>query len=207
LKDEPNNYEILYKLSDAYIGIIDIKTAYLMEEKDEYKPILKNLGQKASEYAEKALKLNPKSKEAVASAIRAYAYYSSSFGIMKAMFKGAAGHFKDLCNQLIKLDDKFMGALGYLSMGKFYFMAPWPVGSDSKSLSFFKKALAADNATLYSHYYVGVLSFDDKKWDLAEKEFVFVRDNPPIVYEKHYIEAYKKKADEYLAKIAKKKKR
>lgn len=207
LKDDPKNYEILYKLADAHVCILDIKTAGFMEEKDEYKPLLKNLGKTANDIAQKAYKLNPKSKEVVASALRAYAYYSASFGVMKAVFKGAAGNFKDLANQLIKLDAKFKGAMGYRFLGKLYFVAPWPVGSDSKALKYFKKGIETDNATLYSHYFAGVLYFKDKEYDLAEKEFSIVRDNPPTMDEGYYFEAYKKSTDEYLAKIAKKKKK
>lgn len=206
LKDDPNNYEILYKLADAYICILDIKTAGFLEEKEEYKPMLKSMGKIANDYAHQAYKLNPNSKEVVASTLRAHAYYSASFGLMKAAFSGAAGHFKDLANQLIKMDDKYKGAMGYRFLGKFYLMAPWPVGSESKALKYFKKAIETDNATLYSHYFAGVLYFKDKEWDLAEKEFIFVRDNPPTQDEAYYFDAYKKSADEYLAKIANKKK-
>lgn len=206
LKDNPKNYEILYKLADAYSVILDIKTAGFLEEKDEYKPILKSLGTTANDYAEKAYKLNHKSKEVVASALRAYAYYSASFGVVKAVFKGAATHYKDLCNELIKMDDKYKGAMGYRFLGKIYIVAPWPVGSDSKALKMFKKAIEKDNATLYSHYFAGELYFEDKEWDLAEKEFTFVRDNPPTNDEAYYFDAYKKKTNEYLAKIAEKKK-
>lgn len=206
LKNDPNNVEILYKLANAYTVILDIKTAGFMEEKEEYKPLLKDLAKPANDYADKAYKMDPNNKEVVAAALRAYAYYSASFGVVKAVFKGAAGHFKELANKLIKLDDKFMGAMGYRFLGKLYIVAPWPVGSESKSLKEFKKAIEADNSALYSHYFAGVLYFKDKEYDLAEKEFTFVRDNPPSIHEAYYIDAYKKSADEYLAKIAKKKK-
>lgn len=206
LKDEPNNVEILYKLADAYNCIMDIKTDGFLEEKEEYKPLLKSYGKTANEYADKAYKLSPNNKDVVASALRSYAYYSASFGVVKAIFKGAAGHYKDLCNQLIKMDDKFQGAMGYRFLGKFYQLAPWPMGSDSKALSYYKKAINADNETLFSHYFAGALYFKDKEWDLAEKEFIFVRDNTPASHEVYYFDNYKKNADAYLAKIAKKKK-
>ncbi|MCU0286919.1 MAG: hypothetical protein MUF15_11030 [Acidobacteria bacterium] len=206
LKDDPNNVEILYKLADAYTCILDIKTDGFLVEKDEFKPILKSLGKTANDYAHKAYKLNPNSKEVAAATLRAHAYYSASFGVVKAVFSGAAGHFKDLANQLIKMDEKFKGAIGYRFLGKFYHVAPWPAGSESKALKYFKKAIETDNETLYSHYFAGLLYFKDKEWDLAEKEFAFVRDNPPTNDEAYYFEAYKKSANDYLAKIAAKKK-
>lgn len=203
LTNDPKNFEILYKLANAYIYIIDIKTAALIEEKDEYKPILKKLGKIANDYAQAACKLNPNSKEAVGANLVSYGYYSASFGIVKAIFKGAAGHYKDLGNQLIRMDDKYEGVLGYRSMGKLYHVAPWPVGSKSKALKYFKKAVETDNTNLFSHYFIGLIYFDDEKYNLAEKEFTFVRDNPPSVCEYYYIDVYKKRAADYLEKIAK----
>jgi tetratricopeptide (TPR) repeat protein len=203
---DPNNPEILTKLADAHIGIIDIKTATLLVEKDEYKPILKKRGKLANDYAEKALKLKPKSKEALTAAIISYGYYSASFGIIKAIFKGAAGKYKDLCKRLIAVDATYLGGVAYRSLGKLYHVAPWPVGSKKKALRNFQFALDTDNSVLYSHYYVGVIHFDKKKYDLAKKEFKFVVENEAPFHEKHFIQAYKDSAQKYLSKIAKKRK-
>lgn len=206
LKDDPNNYEILYKLALAYCYIMDIKTHAFIEERDEFKPILKEYGETANNYADKAYKLMPKKKEVVAAALRAYAYHSASFGVVKAIFKGAAGHYKDLANQLNQLDDSFDQAMGHRFLGKLYFVAPWPVGSDSKALKSFKKAISIAPLALYSHYFAGLLYFEDKEYNLAAKEFAFVRDNPPTSSEDYFIEIYKKRANEYLSRIEKKKK-
>jgi tetratricopeptide (TPR) repeat protein len=207
LKDNPDNYEILYRLANSYIGIIDIKTSALIEEKDEFKPLLKELGQIANDYAEKAYKLNPKNKNVVAANLVSYGYYSASFGIVKAIFKGAAGHYKDLCNQLIEIDNTHLGALGYRLLGKLYHVAPWPVGSKKKAMHFFQKAVETDNSVLYTHYYIGVLQFEKREYDLAEKEFAIVKESPPHASEKHYIDAYKQKAHHYLMSISRIKKR
>ncbi len=202
LKNDPNNYVILYKLALAYTGILDIKTVTLRVEKDEYKPLLKELGTIAHDYAAKAYELKPDDKDVVAACLVSYAYHSASFGIVKAIFKGAAGHYKDLANQLIKLDDTYLGALGYRMLGKLYHVAPWPVGSSSKAVKFFKKAVETDNKTLYSHYYLGLLYYQDEEYDLSEKEFQFVWDNEPADHEKHYIETYKLMARFYVRQIA-----
>ena len=47
LKIDPENYEANWKTSKAYCLILDLKTAGLIEEKEEYKPLLKELGEKA----------------------------------------------------------------------------------------------------------------------------------------------------------------
>lgn len=206
LKDDPNNYELLYKTANAYIGVIEIKTDSLMVEKDEYKPLLKKMGQIANDYAEKAYKIKPKNREVVAACLLSYGYLSASYGIVKAIFKGAAGHYKDLCAQLNAIDEKYQGALGYRSLGKLYHVAPWPVGSKKKALINFKKAVEIDNECLYSHYYVGLLNFDKKNYDEAEKHFKFVVENDPPQYEKHMIGAYIKDSRYYLRQIARKRK-
>ena len=169
LSKDPDNPELLVRIGNAYITIIDIKTAALIEEKDEYKPILDKLGKIAYDYAFKSYKINPRSKEAVGASLVAYGYYSAGFGIIKAIFKGAAGHYKNLANELIAIDDKFDGALGYRSLGKLYEVAPWPVGSSRKALKYFQKAVEADYGVLYSHYYLGVLYF--KKGNFVYKCF------------------------------------
>jgi len=205
LEKKPNHYKILYKLANAHTAILDIKTSALIVEKNEFKPMLREMGKTANEYAKRAYQLKPGDKDVIASTLVSYAYYSASFGIVKAIFKGAAGRYKKLARELIAVDDKHLGALGYRMMGKLYHVAPWPVGSSRKALKFFKKAVEADNTVLYSHYYLGELLFDKDKYDLAEKEFKFVVENEPASHEKHLMEAYKKEAGNYLTKIAKKK--
>lgn len=202
LKKDPDNPELLNKVANAYITVIDIKTAALIEEKDEFKPILDKLGKKAYDYAIKSYKINQKSKEAVGASLVAYGYYSAGFGIIKAILKGAAGHYKDLANELIAIDDRYDGALGYRSLGKLYEVAPWPVGSSRKALKCFLKAVQADNNVLYSHYYLGLLYFKKGDGDLAKKEFQFVVDRPAHQSEIHFIEPYRNQARKYLEKIS-----
>jgi tetratricopeptide (TPR) repeat protein len=202
LKKNPDNPELLVKIANAYITIIDIKTSALIEEKDEYKPILDKLGKISYDYATRACKMNPRSKEAVGACLVAYGYYSAGFGIIKAILKGAAGRYKDLANELIQIDDKYDGALGYRSLGKLYEVAPWPVGSSRKALIYFKKAVEADHDMLYSHYYLGVLYFKKDEYDRAKVEFKFVVEKPPHASEAYFIKAYKDEARKYLEKIA-----
>ncbi|MFH1378746.1 MAG: hypothetical protein ABII23_00580 [bacterium] len=87
LEIDPDNYEACLKTTRAYIEILTIKTSALIIEKDEYKPLLKQLGRKADVYARKAYELNPENKEAVMTALQAHGYFSSSFGIAAAIIK------------------------------------------------------------------------------------------------------------------------
>lgn len=203
IKKEPNNYQLLNKAAKAYIAIIDIKTSAMIDEKDEYKPVLAKYGEIANNYAHKAYDINPKDKDVVASCLVAYGYYSSSFGIFKAIFKGAAGHYKDLANELNEIDDKYSGGLGYRSLGRLYHVAPWPVGSSKKALKYFHKAAGINKAVLESHYFLGFIYFDKDKYEIAKEEFTYVVENPPWEGEAHFIAEYKKESKKYLEKIEK----
>jgi tetratricopeptide (TPR) repeat protein len=206
LKIDPNNFDALWKAALAYVSIIDIKTDALIVEKDENKPILKDMGKKALDYAEKAYTIDPKNKEVVAVNLRAYAYYSASMGIVTAVLKGAAGHYKDLANELIALDDKYESGLAYSYLGRLYHVSPWPVGSSKKSMQNYLKALKINDKKLETHYWLGILYLDDKEYDKAKKEFEYVVNNPPIEFEKSWIGAFKTDAKKKLEDIAKKKK-
>lgn len=207
LKDDPDNVDLLFRIADAYVGIIDIKTAALRIEKDEFKPMLKDLGKKAYDYAMRAYKLAPKDKRVLGSCIVAYGYWSASFGIVKAILKGAAGRYKDLCNELNAVDETYLGGLGHRSLGKLYEVAPWPVGSKKKALAAFKKAVEIDDTVLFSRYYLGLLYYGKKDYDAAKKEFTYVRDAEPPDHEKHYIGDYKKSARFYVRMIERMKKK
>jgi len=201
LEIDPNNYEALWMIAKAYTDIIAIKTSALIIEKDEYKPLLKELGKKADIYARRALEINPEAKESIAAAALAHGYYSASFGIAKAILKGAAGRYKKLCNQLIEIDEEYGGALGYKMMGKLYYVAPWPVGSEKKSIKFYKKALEVDNSLLEPHYYLGMIYLENKEYDLAKQEFEFVVENPPLKLEEFYIGEFKNESSKHLEEI------
>ena len=101
--------------------------------------------------------------EAIAAAGLAHGYYSASFGVVKAILKGAAGRYKKLARKLIKTDDAYRGALGYKMMGKFYYMAPFPLGSLIKSERYYKKALEKDSSLCEPRYYLGMIYLKRKK--------------------------------------------
>jgi tetratricopeptide (TPR) repeat protein len=204
LEQEPDNFEALRRIALAYCRILDIKTSALRVEKDEYQPLLKDLGGKADRYARRALELKPDSKEAIQTALAAYGYYSASFGIAKSVFGGVVGRFKELANKLIELDDSFEGACGYKALGRFYYIAPWPVGSSSKSEELYLKALAKLPGLLEAHYYLGLIFLDKGEREQARREFEFVVNKPPYPTETHYIADFKTDAAERLKRLTNK---
>ena len=206
LKIDPDNIEALWKVANAYTYIMQIKSNGIIVEKDEYKPMFKELGKKALDYAEKAREINPKSKEAVTANLRAYAYYCCSFGIIKAVLKGAAGKYKDLAEELIAIDDKHEDGMVYDFLGRLYHVSPWPVGSSKKAMENYLKTVEIAPSRLEAHYFLGVIYLDKKKYDQAKKEFELVVKNPPNRFEEHFIAAFKEDAKRNLALIAEKQK-
>ena len=80
-------------------------------------------------------------------------------------------------------------------------MAPWPVGSSTKALTFYQKAVRKSPKMLEPHYWLGMTYLDRKKYELAKKEFEFVLNNPPMQLEKHLISEFKKESKKQLNKI------
>ena len=201
LELDPKNYEALWKISYAYIYILDIKTNCLIVEKREYKPLLKELGHLAQQYAKRAYKINPKGKEAVRANLQSYGYYSASLGIIRAILKGAAGHYVALAKELIAIDDTYCGASAYRCLGRLYYMAPWPMGNSKKAMKFYQKASERKPDMLEPHYWMGRIYLKKKNFEAAKKEFEFVLSNPPIELEEHFISEFKEESQKQLTRI------
>lgn len=202
LKITPESYEANWKASKAYCLILDLRTAGLIEEKDEYKPFLKELGAKAEHYAEKAYAQNAKGLEALIWYNSSYGYHASSMGILKAILKGAGGKLKELAKELIEIDDSACDALGYRMLGRFYLNAPFPAGSKKKAVQYLEKAVTKAPASLFNHYWLGNAHLAREKLEDAKKEFQFVLDHPPSENEKHFFAPIKEAAQKRLRELS-----
>ncbi len=201
LKIDPENYEANWKTSKAYCLILDLKTAGVIEEKEENKPLLKELGGKAEYYADKAYAQNPKGPEALNWYVASYAYHASSMGILQAILKGAGGKLKRLANELIEVDPAAGDALAYRMLGRLYFSAPFPVGNKSKALEYFGKGVETAPQSLMNHHWLGEGYQAKEKKEEARKEFQFVLDEPPSGNEQHISGLIKKAAQRRLVSL------
>ena len=204
LKSDPKNYEANWKASRAYCLILDLKTAGLIEEKEEYKPLLKELGEKAEGYAEKAYTVNPKGLDGLVWYNSSYGYHAASLGILKAILKGAGGKLKKLAHELIEVNDTASDALGYRMLGRFYMNAPFPVGSKTKAARYFEKAVQKAPGSLFNHYWLGEIYLEKKQFEQAKKEFQFVLDHPANPDEKHFSKPTQEAARKRLRELASK---
>jgi tetratricopeptide (TPR) repeat protein len=211
LLKEPENYDLMIRVADALNHIMRAKTngniillSGKIQDNERNKTIWSKYATEALKLSEKAVKANPDDRKALLTYAESYLYLSSSFGILKAIFKGAAEQYKRNANALITKYPKADDALGDIYMGAFYAVAPWPLSSRKKARKHFKNALKLAPESIRSHYYVGLQAFIDNEYKTAKKEFDFVIDNPCTRNSEYdYCSFMKKEAEKGLVKIDK----
>ncbi len=184
LSKEPGSIDIMSKTANALNHIMRVKTNGntlridgSTQDNEKNKKIWKEYGEEAVKLSEKAFKEKPDDCFTLNVYAESYMYYSSSFGILQAIFNGAAGQYKDNGYDLIKKCTKRDDAVGDVYMGCFYVAAPWPMSDIDDAREHYNKAvkLAPDSAR--SHYYAGIVAIKDGKYDLAKKELTYVVEN------------------------------
>lgn len=211
LLKEPENYDLMIRVADALNHIMRAKTngniillSGKTQDNERNKTIWSKYATEALKLSEKAVKANPDDRKALLTYAESYLYLSSSFGILKAIFKGAAEQYKRNANALITKYPKADDALGDIYMGAFYAVAPWPLSSRKKARKHFENALKLAPESIRSHYYVGLQAFIDNEYKTAKKEFDFVIDNPCTRNSEYdYCSFMKKEAEKGLVKIDK----
>jgi tetratricopeptide (TPR) repeat protein len=211
LLKEPENYDLMIRVADALNHIMRAKTngniillSGKTQDNERNKTIWSKYAIEALKLSEKAVKANPDDRKALLTYAESYLYLSSSFGILKAIFKGAAEQYKRNANALITKYPKADDALGDIYMGAFYAVAPWPMSSRKKARKHFENALKLAPESIRSHYYVGLQAFIDNEYKTAKKEFDFVIDNPCTRNSEYdYCSFMKKEAEKGLVKIDK----
>jgi tetratricopeptide (TPR) repeat protein len=198
---EPENYEANWRAARAYVCLLDLKTESLIEEKEEYKPVLQELGSKAEFYGARAYAADPKGLDGLVWYTGGYSYHAASMGIVKAILKGAGGTLKRLAKELIALDDTYHGAFGYRMLGRFHIVAPFPAGSKSKAVENLELAVRKDPSELQNHYWLGEAYSIKKKYKEAAEQYQYVLDNPPNKIEEHIDAAFKKASRKRLAAL------
>ena len=208
---EPENPDLMLMTADALNHMMRVKTNGNIicingktQDNNENKAVWAKFAPEALKLSEKALNIRPKNKKALLTYAESYLYQSSSFGILKAIFKGAADQYKKNANALIIKFPKADDALGEIYLGCFYVVAPWPMSSRKKARKHFENALKLAPKSIRSHYYVGLQAFIDNEYKTAKKEFDFVIDNPCTRNSEYdYCGFMKKEAEKGLVKIDK----
>jgi len=103
-------------------------------------------------------------------------YEASSRGIVTAVLSGAAGAFKRDASELIERHPRYENGGGYLLLGSFYFVAPWPVADPARGQALLEQAVRVAPTSRRNRYFAGVGAFRLKDWPRAMTHLVAVAD-------------------------------
>ena len=215
LSQEPDNIDYMIKAANALNHIMRVMTNGnavkidgTTQDNEKNKSIWSKYGTEAVKYAETAVKKRPDDQDALCAYAESYMYFSSSYGIIQAILKGAAGQYKDNAFALIKKFPKAEEAVGDIYMGAFYIAAPWPLSDAGESEKHIKKVVELFPVSVGGHYYAAIIAIKGKNYETAEKELHFVLDNECTMGPEHdYCGFLKEQAKKGLAIIAEKTKK
>jgi len=185
LAADPENPDLMLAVAETLNRIMRIKTngnvitiAGKTQDSVKNKAVWKTYAPEALHLSKTALKMKPDDPRALLAYAESYLYQSSSYGILNAIYKGAAKRYKENARNLIEKYPKADDALGHIHMGCFYLAAPWPLSSRAKARKHFTSALKLAPASVRGHYYVGLTALLENDLAVAEKSFRCVIDNP-----------------------------
>ncbi len=212
LSQEPDNTDYMLKTSQALICMMrvmtngnTVKIDGTTQDDEKNKAVWAKYGPEAVKLAE-AVK-NKRSDDPVAQNAYAesYMYYSSSFGIIQAIFKGAATQYKENARMLIKIAPKLDDAIGDIYMGAFYIAAPWPLSDIGEAEKHIKKAVELCPDSVRAHHYTAIIAIKKKNYDVAKKELDVVLNSECTTGPEHdYCGWLKGQAEKGLAIVAEK---
>jgi len=209
LAADPNNAALMTKAAEARVAVMRTKTHGNIVriggtgDTASAKAVWKKYGKRAAELAEKGYNAQPKDTQALLTWTEAYMFHSSSFGILKSLFAGAADQYKGNANALIKTAPKADNAVGHIYMGAFYMVAPWPMSDAKKAREQFEKAVKIAPSSLRNRYYLALQDYKDERFDEAKKGWQTVVDGRcKSGSEVDFCGFVKKQAKEGLAAIA-----
>lgn len=210
LAKKPTDIDLKLKLVTALNSVMRTKTkANLITisgtlDTSANKRIWSELGTRSEALAREVAAARPKDIDVQLQYAEAYMYRSASFGIVQAIMKGAADQYQKNANTLLDLDKKADGGVGYVYLGGFFTVAPWPLSDAEKAAEYYELALSIDDKSARNQYYAGLRAAMDEKWDKAEKHLKLVTGRPcTLPSEKDYCGFIKEQAKRTLEHVAK----
>lgn len=210
LKQHPDDPKVKLKVVDALNAIMRVKThgnLLTLEgtaDTPKNKKIWKKLGTRSERLAKEVVKAMPDDLQANLLYAEAYMYKSASFGIIKAIMSGSADQYQDNAKKLIKMNKKADGGVGYVYLGGFFMVAPWPLSDDDESAKNYDLALKMNSKSIRNRYYRGLRAVNDEDWDIAKEHLQFAVDKPcALPSEQDFCKYMKKQAKRALAEANK----
>jgi cytochrome c-type biogenesis protein CcmH/NrfG len=173
----PDDPERQLTLADALTCVMRIRTngnALLVEGSSDtqaHRAIWQAMAPEAVRLARAARAKRPDDPEALSVYAEAYMYDASSQGIVRAILKGAAGEYKRNAQELIDRFPRYENGAGFVFLGSFYFVAPWPLADPEKGQALLEQALALAPTSRRNLYFAGVAAYLVKDYPRAAARF------------------------------------
>lgn len=201
LEEDPDDVAAWYRIAQGYLKVLEKETNIMVVERSEYYPILKDLGGKALEAAEKAYQLASNDADAVGWCLVAYGYYSVSIGVVRAVLGGAANRYLKLADELNAIDEGWLSGAGHRALGRFYREAPWPKRNLKKSIEHLRKAQGVGAKRLENKLHLALALKDNGEKDEARSLLEAVVKGKPEASEKHFFDSLIVYAKEQLSEL------
>lgn len=205
LEKNPTDPKVKLKVVDALNAIMRVKTngnLITLEgtaDDAKNKKIWKELGTRSEKLAKEVVEAMPNDMQANLLYAESYMYKSASFGIIKAIMQGSADQYQSNAKKLIKLDKKADGGVGYVYLGGFFMVAPWPLSDDEESAKNYDLALKMNDKSIRNRYYRGLRAVNDEDWKVAKEHLQYAVDKPcSLPSEKDFCKYMKKQAQRAL---------
>jgi hypothetical protein len=164
-------------LADALNCVMRIRTngnALLVEGRSdtpEHRAIWRAMAPEAVRLARAGRAARPDDAEALSIYAEAYMFDASSQGIVEAILKGAAGEYKRNAQELIDRHPRHENGGGYVHLGSFYFVAPWPLADPEKGQALLEQAVVVAPTSRRNRYFAGVAAYRVQDYARAATHF------------------------------------
>ena len=165
LSKAPDDAMLQLKTADALNCVMRIRTdnnnvlVDALNDTEPHKKIWRDLGGEAVELAKKGYAQRPGDPWALSVYADAYMFQSSSYGILEALFKGAADTYVKNATGLIETKPLYDHGVGHILLAAFNIVAPWPVSDGSKALANAQAAAKLYPRSRRAQYYLGVVHY------------------------------------------------
>ncbi len=161
-KDNPNNFEVAWRLARA---------AFWVAEQSKSKDVKEKVGYEGYKAGLAAKKMNPKRVEGYHWAAACLGQYAKGVGILSALMKGLGGKFESLVKQAMKIDKTYTMAGPLRSLGRYYYSLPWPKRDLEKAEKLLSEAVRIAPKKLRNHAWLADVYLKDDRKEMAIKEY------------------------------------
>ena len=135
-----DHYEALWKCARAHR---DYGNKIKQKGEGDWEDLCAKHGKAGMQYAERAIALEPEKVEGYYYYGLSVGIYSDGVSILTALSEGLKDKTQESFEAAYKIDKKYNRGGPMLSLGRFWFVLPWPMDDEDKSLAYFREFQSA----------------------------------------------------------------